>query len=58
MIPPMSSNTLSSSDLLDKKSKTSTNKTQTSTEDSKGGRPEKSDDQKSEKTIQNRESMN
>lgn len=57
MIPPMSSNTLSSSDLLDKKSKTSTNKTQTSTEDSKGGRPEKSDDQKSEKTIQNRESM-
>lgn len=27
MIPPMSSNTLSSSDLLDKKSKTSTNKT-------------------------------
>lgn len=57
MIPPMSSNTLSSSDLLDKKSKTSTNKTQTSTEGNKGGRPEKSDDQKSEKTIQNRESM-
>lgn len=57
MIPPMNSNTLSSSDLLDKKSKTSTNKTQISTEDNKGGRPEKSDDQKSEKTIQNRESM-
>ena len=57
MIPPMSSNTLNSSTILDKKNKTSTSKTQVSTEDNKGGRPEKSDDQKSEKTIQNRESM-
>lgn len=46
-LPPQSSNTMSSK---------GNQKTQTS--DSKGGRPEKEDDQKSEKTIQNRESMN
>lgn len=43
--PPQSSNTMSG-------------KQQTSKVDNKGGRPEKSNDEKSEKTIANRESMN
>ena len=45
MIPPLMSSTLSSQDILNKKSSDT------------GGRPEKPDDQKSEKTIQNKESM-
>ena len=66
MIPPLMSSTLSSEDILGKKdskepSKTQdtlgTKKTSTSTETKQVGRPEKADDQKSEKTIQNKESM-
>lgn len=57
MIPPMSSNTMSSSDILGKNEKSNTSKTQNKTEEKTAGRPEKADDQKSEKTIQNKESM-
>ena len=46
LIPPMSSNTMSA-DSLKKNG-----------EEKKAGRKEKDDDQKSEKTIQNKESMN
>ena len=55
MIPPLTSNTLSGEDLnnLGNSNKTKTDKT----EDNLGGRPEKEDGQKSEKTIQNKESM-
>ena len=44
MIPPLSSNTMSSSDIL-------------KTDSGESGRPELPDDQKSDKTIANRESM-
>lgn len=53
-IPPLSSNTMSASEskaITEKNSNANTN-----TEESKGGRPEKEDDQKSEKTIANKES--
>lgn len=49
-IPPMSSNTTSAKDIQDRNN-------QINSED-KGGRPEKEDDQKSEKTMMNKESMN
>lgn len=48
MIPPLMSSTMSSQDILGKS-------TQPKNEESKTGRPEKSDAQKSEKTIQNKE---
>ena len=69
MIPPLMSSTMSSGDILGKKSQTdnaenknstegSSKKVETlKTEENKGGRPEKPDSEKSEKTIQNRESM-
>ena len=63
MIPPMMSSTMSGKD-LDKKNQSQSNNSQntsqakTQTSDDKGGRPEKADDEKSDKTIQNRESMN
>ena len=59
MIPPLMSSTLNAEDILGKSQKSNTGKTQKSSEggNSKGGRPEKPDDQKSEKTIQNKESM-
>ena len=69
MIPPLMSSTMSSEDVLGKKGQndTSENKNSTEssskrvevlkTEESKGGRPEKPDSEKSEKTIQNMESM-
>lgn len=58
MIPPLMSSTMSSEDLLGNKNKTESTKTQNTSEgSSKGGRPEKDDTQKSEKTIQNKESM-
>lgn len=61
MIPPLMSSTLNGEDILGNKNKTSTTKTQTSTGGSsssdKGGRPEKPNDQKSEKTIANKEAM-
>lgn len=57
MLPPMSSNTMSSADVLgggNKEQKASTPKKE---EDKKAGRPEKEDGQKSDKTIANKESM-
>ena len=60
MIPPLSSNTINGEDVLGKKDQTSTSKSQSKTGASsgdKGGRPEKEDSQKSEKTIKNKESM-
>ena len=64
MIPPLMSSTLNGEDILGKKDSSETSKTQTnlgtkknSAESKKAGRPEKADDQKSEKTIQNKESM-
>lgn len=52
MIPPLSSNTMSSQDILGKKSQTSSGNN-----DNEVGRPELPDDKKSDKTIQNKESM-
>ena len=63
MIPPMMSSTMSGKD-LGNKGQSQNNNSQKSSQaktapasDNKGGRPEKSDDQKSDKTIRNRESM-
>ena len=66
MIPPLMSSTLSSEDILGKNNENAQKKTQTksesssksSTETKSAGRPEKSDSEISEKTIQNKESMN
>lgn len=65
MIPPLMSSTLSGEDVLNKNnssdSKSSsgntTQKQQNITDTTETGRPEKEDSEKSEKTIQNRESM-
>ncbi len=64
MIPPLMSSTLNGEDILGKKDSNNTSKNQnnsgsqkTTTEQKTAGRPEKADDQKSEKTIQNKESM-
>ena len=66
MIPPLMSSTMKMEDLKNggNSNQTQTNKTQTKTggqnisgEDKKAGRPEKADSEKSEKTIQNKESM-
>ena len=57
MIPPLMSSTLNMEDLKGKTEKTQINKTQITTEESAAGRPEKPDSEKSEKTIQNKESM-
>lgn len=69
MIPPMSSNTMNSNEILaaggkgnnnnnDKKiGEQKQNTTVIKTEEKKIGRPEKEDSQKAEKTIQNKESM-
>lgn len=64
MIPPLMSSTLNSEDVLGKKDSDTSSKTQSSTEvkaasveTKEVGRPEKADDEKSEKTIANRESM-
>ena len=65
MIPPLMSSTMTSEDILGKKdSETSGNSQSTQskveviqTEENKGGRPALPDDQKSDKTIQNIESM-
>ena len=67
MIPPLMSSTLSSQDILGKggqndssknKNTTGTKNPAPSAETKKAGRPETPDDKKSEKTIQNKESMN
>ena len=58
MIPPLMSSTMSGEDILGTKNKTSQNNSQKTLEGNNlGGRPEKPDDQKSEKTIKNREAM-
>ena len=56
MIPPLMSSTLSGDDVLGKNGESNTSKSQNNS-NSIGGRPEKSDDKKSEKTIANKESM-
>lgn len=60
MIPPLMSSTLNGEDILGNKNSNNSVKTQNTSSDTSGeaGRPEKSDDQKSAKTIANRESMN
>ena len=55
MIPPMMSSTMTGADILGQKNQ---NKNQSKQADSTGGRPEKPDSEKSEKTIQNKESAN
>ena len=64
MIPPLMSSTLNGEDILGKKDSTGSSNSQNKSETKKTtaekktvGRPEKADDQKSEKTIQNKESM-
>ena len=61
MIPPLMSSTLNMEDLKGKTDETKSNNSQKTSEgnssDKQAGRPEKADDQKSEKTIQNKESM-
>ena len=65
MIPPLMSSTLNGEDILGKKDSSGTSNSQnnsgtkktSSTETKQAGRPEKADDQKSEKTIKNKESM-
>ena len=69
MIPPLMSSTLNGEDILGTNKQDNTNKNQNNTTNNSGkntnqkqssgevGRPEKDDSQKSEKTIQNRESM-
>ena len=59
MIPPLMSSTMKGEDILGQKQQNKTQSSQTgSSGESKGGRPEKPDDQKSAKTIQNKESAN
>ena len=68
MIPPLMSSTLNADAILGKKEQSNSSNSQKSSEGTKTqiaaasdkavGRPEKSNDQKSEKTIANRESMN
>ena len=59
MIPPLMSSTLSSEDILGKKSQSNSSNSQNTQKSSNqtAGRPEKEDSEKSEKTIQNKESM-
>lgn len=59
MIPPLMSSTLTAADVLGKKDQSNNGKIEEiKTEENAGGRPEKPDSEKSEKTIQNRESLN
>lgn len=64
MVPPLMSSVMSSQDVLGNRSQSNGSNTQNKTgqntgnEKSSAGRPEKEDTQKSEKTIQNKESMN
>ena len=50
MIPPLMSSTMNGEDVLGTKGKTNQSKSQ-NTSEGQAGRPEKPDDQKSEKTI-------
>jgi len=56
MIPPLMSSTMNGEDILGTKNKTNLNKTQ-KTSEGNTGRPEKPNDQKSDKTIKNKEAM-
>lgn len=53
MIPPVSSNTMSGTDMLNKDNKKSSN----TEEEKKNGRPEKPESEKSDKTLANKESQ-
>ena len=57
MIPPLMSSTMSSESVLGKTGKSNGSNSQSNIEDKEAGRPEKPDDQKSDKTIANKESM-
>ena len=58
MLPPLMSSTLNAEDVLGKKEQSNASTSQKNTEPKgEAGRPEKPDDQKSDKTIANRESM-
>ena len=57
MIPPLMSSTLNAEDILGKKEQANTAKNQTQIEGNSTGRPEKEDSEKSDKTLQNKESM-
>ena len=54
MVPPLMSSTLSGEDILGTKDQGNTSQNQNNTE---GGRPEKADDEKSDKTIANKEAQ-
>lgn len=60
MIPPLMSSTLNGEDVLGNKNSNNSTKNQNTSSNSneEAGRPEKSDDEKSSKTIANLESMN
>lgn len=53
MIPPLMSSTMSSEDILGNKGNSSSSNSQNNTEEGAGGRPEKSQNEKSDKTLQN-----
>jgi hypothetical protein len=57
MIPPLMSSTLNMEDLKGRNNKTNTAQNQNKTESGQSGRPEKPDDEKSDKTLANKESM-
>ena len=57
MMPPITSSTLRMEDLKGKTDKSNSTQTQNNTESGESGRPEKPDDEKSDKTLANRESM-
>ena len=57
MLPPLLSSTMNSESVLGTKGQNGSANSQTKTESGQAGRPEKPDDQKSEKTIANKESM-
>ena len=57
MIPPLMSSTLNGEDILGNNSSSGSTKTQQKVDSQEAGRPEKPDDEKSTKTIQNKESM-
>ena len=56
MIPPLMSSTLNAEDVLGKSRQNNNTETQKQVEGNKTGRPEKPENEKSEKTIQNQES--
>ena len=58
MIPPLMSSTMSSEDVLGRRSQSSTSKNEVNLEESSVGRPEKEQSEKSDKTLANEESKN